>query len=98
MGEKRNACRLLMGKPKGKKQLGRRRRRWVDNIKMDFGEIGWCGVDWIGLVQSKDKDKDKSSCEFGIELSGFIKCWETIEWLTKLVASRVVISYVKLLS
>jgi hypothetical protein len=45
MGEKRNAYRLLVGKPEGKKPLGRPRRRWVDNIRMDLGEVGWCDVD-----------------------------------------------------
>jgi hypothetical protein len=46
MGVKRNAYRILVGKPEGKRQLGRPRRRWVDNIKMDLREIGWDGVDW----------------------------------------------------
>jgi hypothetical protein len=46
--------RLLSGKPEEKRPL-RRRRRWVDNIKMDIGEIGWRGVDWISLAQDKDK-------------------------------------------
>jgi hypothetical protein len=55
MGDKRNAYRLLMGKPEGKRPLGRPRRRWVDNIKMDLLEIGWGGVDWIGLAQDRDK-------------------------------------------
>jgi hypothetical protein len=45
MGEKRNAYRLLVGKPEGKRPLGRPKRRWVDNIKMDLLEIGWNGVD-----------------------------------------------------
>jgi hypothetical protein len=49
MGEKRNAYRLLMGKPEGKRPLGRPRRRWVDNIRMALGEVGWGDVDWIGL-------------------------------------------------
>jgi hypothetical protein len=44
-GEKRNACRLLVGKPEGKKPLGRPRRMWVENIKMNLAEIGLYGVD-----------------------------------------------------
>jgi hypothetical protein len=53
MGEKRNAYRLLVGS--GKKPLGRPRRRWVDNIKMDLREIGWDGVDWIDRAQDRDQ-------------------------------------------
>jgi hypothetical protein len=53
MGEKRNAYRLLVGKPEGRRPLGRPRRRWVDNIKIDLLEIGWGGVDWIGLAQDR---------------------------------------------
>jgi hypothetical protein len=45
MGAKRNAYRISVGKPKGKRPLGRPRRRWVDNIKMDLREIGWDGLD-----------------------------------------------------
>jgi hypothetical protein len=55
MGEKRNAYRLLVRKPGGKRPLGRPRRRWVDNIKMYLLEIGWGVVDWIGLAQDRDK-------------------------------------------
>jgi hypothetical protein len=51
MGEKRNVYRLLVGKPEGKRQLGRQKRRWIDNIKMDLLEIGLSVVDWIGLAQ-----------------------------------------------
>jgi hypothetical protein len=54
-GEKRNAFRLLVEKPVGKKALGRPRCRRVDNIKMDLGEIGLGSVDWIGLAQDMDK-------------------------------------------
>jgi hypothetical protein len=55
MGEKRNAYRILVGNPEGKKPLRRPRRRWVDNIKMDLREIGWNSVDWIHLAQGKDQ-------------------------------------------
>jgi hypothetical protein len=55
MGEKRNAYRLLVGKPERKRPLGRPRCRWEDNTKMDLFEIGWGGVDCIGLAQDRDK-------------------------------------------
>jgi hypothetical protein len=53
--EKRNAYRLLMGKPEGKRPLGKPVRRGVDNIKMDVGEIRWGGVDRIGLAQDRKR-------------------------------------------
>jgi hypothetical protein len=53
MGEKGNVYRLLVGKSEGKRPLGRPRRRWIDNIKMDLLEIGLNFVDWIGLVQDR---------------------------------------------
>jgi hypothetical protein len=54
-GKKRNVYRLLVGKAEGKRPLGRQRRRWMDNINMDFVEIGLGGVDWIGLNQDREK-------------------------------------------
>jgi hypothetical protein len=54
-GETRNAYRILVGKPEGKRPLGRPRRRWVYNIKMDLREIGWDGMDWIELAQDRDQ-------------------------------------------
>jgi hypothetical protein len=54
-GEKRNAYGILVGKPEGKRPLGRPRRRWVNNIKMDLDEIEWGGMDWIDLVQDRDQ-------------------------------------------
>jgi hypothetical protein len=53
MGEKRNVYRLLVRKPEGKGPLGRPRRRWIDNIKMDLLEIGVSAVDWTGLAQDR---------------------------------------------
>jgi hypothetical protein len=53
MGEKRNVYRLLVGKPEGKRPLGRPRRRWIDNIMMDRLETGLRVVDWIGLAQDR---------------------------------------------
>jgi hypothetical protein len=53
--ETRNAYRILVGKQEGKRPLGRPRRRWVDNIKMHFKEIKWGGMDWILMVQDRDK-------------------------------------------
>jgi hypothetical protein len=51
MGATRNAYRILVGKPEGKRPLGKPRRRWVDNIKMDLKETAWDGMDWIDLAQ-----------------------------------------------
>jgi hypothetical protein len=55
MGEKRNAYRLLVGKPEGKRPLERPGCRWVDNVRMDLGEVGWGDVDWIGLAQDRNR-------------------------------------------
>jgi hypothetical protein len=52
---KRNSHRLLVGMPEGKRPLGRPRRRWVDNIRMDLGEVIWGDVDWIGLPQDRNR-------------------------------------------
>jgi hypothetical protein len=54
-GEKRNAYRILVGKPEGKRLLGRPRHRWEDNTRMDVREIGWGGMDWIDLAQDRDQ-------------------------------------------
>jgi hypothetical protein len=53
MGEKRTMYRLLIGKPEGKRPLGRPRCGWVDDIKIDHLEMGWGGVNWIGLAQDR---------------------------------------------
>jgi len=55
MGEERGVYRVLVGKPEGKRPLGRRRRRWEDNIKMERQEVGCWGMDWIELAQDRDR-------------------------------------------
>jgi hypothetical protein len=55
MGETRNANRISVGKADGKRPLGRARRRWVDNTKIDLREIGCDGMDWINLAQDRDQ-------------------------------------------
>jgi hypothetical protein len=60
-------------KPEEERPLGRSRREWVDNNKMNLREIGWGGMDWIDLAQ------DRGSCKHGNEPSGSIKFWEIVE-------------------
>jgi hypothetical protein len=56
MGERRGAYRALVGKPEGRRPLGRTKRRWEDNIKMDLREVGWGGgMDWINLAEDRDR-------------------------------------------
>jgi len=54
MGEKRSVYRVLVGKPEGRRPLGRPRCRWVDNIRVDLQEVGCGYMDWIGLAQDRD--------------------------------------------
>ena len=54
-GERRGVCRVLVGKPEGKRPLGRDRRRWDYDIKMDLQEVGCGGMDWIELAQDRDR-------------------------------------------
>jgi len=55
MGERRGVCRVLVGKPEGRRPLGRPRCRWEDNIRMDLGEVGCGCVDWMELAQDRDR-------------------------------------------
>ena len=55
MGKERGAYRFLVGKPEGKRPLGRPRRKWVENIRMDLQEVGCGYVDWIGLAQHRER-------------------------------------------
>jgi hypothetical protein len=72
LGERMNAYRTLVGKPEGKRPLGRSRSRWMDNTKLDLREIGWHGMDWIDLTQNRDLWK--AFWERGNEPTGSIKC------------------------
>jgi hypothetical protein len=75
-GEKRIIYTLLVGKQEGKRPPGRTRHRWVDNSKMNHGETGLGGMDWIDLGQDRDQ---QSSCEHGNDPLGFIICREVLK-------------------
>jgi hypothetical protein len=74
MGERIGVYRVLVGKPEGKTPLGRPRRGWEDNIKMDLQEVECGGMDWIVLAQ--DRDQKAGTCECSNEPSGSMKCGE----------------------
>jgi hypothetical protein len=76
MGTKRDVHRILVGKPAGKRPLGRPRHRWVHNIRMDLRETRWGGMDWTDLVQ--DRGQWRAIVNTVINF-GFLKCWEIFE-------------------
>jgi hypothetical protein len=55
VGKRRGAYRILVGRPEGRRPLGRPRRKWEDNIKMDLQEVVWEGMDWIDMAQDRDR-------------------------------------------
>jgi hypothetical protein len=65
-----------VGKPEGRRPLGRPRRRWEDDIKIDLREVGWGGMDWINLAQDRDRWRALVNV---VEPSGSIKCGEFLE-------------------
>ena len=69
--------RVLVGKPEGRKPLGRPRLRWADNIRMDLQEVEGVYRDWIGLAQ--DRERWRRACERGNEPSGSVKCGEFLD-------------------
>ena len=75
MGEERGVYRVLVGKPEGKRPLGRPRRKCVDNIRMDL-QVGCGYMDWIGLAQDRQV---ADACECGNEPSGSVKCGEFLD-------------------
>jgi len=77
MGQGRGVHRVLVGKPEGKRPLGRPRRRMEDNIKMDLQEVGGGCGDWMELAQ--DRDRLGGTCEYGDEPSGSKKCREFLD-------------------
>ena len=84
MGEERGVNRVLVGKPKGKRPLGRPRRRWVDNIRMDLEEVGCGYMDWIGLAQDRDRWRTLVSAEMNLR----------VPWITgKFLASCKPVSF-----
>jgi hypothetical protein len=68
-----------VGKPEGKRPLGRPRRRWVNNIKIDLREVGLDGTDWIDLAQ--DRDQWRALVNTVMNLRVLSSCWEFVEWL-----------------
>ena len=76
MGEERGVYRVLVGKPEGRRPMGRPRRRWVDNIRMDFQEVGCGYTDWIGLAQDRGR---WWTLDCGNEPLGSVKCGEFLD-------------------
>jgi len=77
MGEKKGVYRFLVGKPEGKRPLGRSRRRWVDNIRMDLQEVGW-GI-WTGFWLAQDRDRWRTLVSAVMNLRGSVKCGKFLD-------------------
>jgi hypothetical protein len=77
MEEKRNAYRILVGKPEGKRPLGKPIRRKEDNIRMGLKEMGWGDMDWIDPAQ--DRDQGRATVNTVMNFRGSIKCWDIFQ-------------------
>jgi hypothetical protein len=77
MGKGRGVCRVLVGKPEGKKPLGKPWRRWENNIKVDLQKVGCWSIDWIVLAQ--DRDIWQALVNVVMNIWGFIKCREFLD-------------------
>ena len=77
MGEVRGVYRVLVGKPEGRRPLGRPRRRWVDNIRMDLQEVGCGYTDWFGLAQDRDRWRALVSAVMNLRVP-----WNAVNFLT----------------
>jgi hypothetical protein len=75
----RNACRIWVGKAEGKRPLGRPRRKWVGNIKIDLREMAWDGMDWIALAENSSQWKALANTVMNLLV--LLKCWNILEQL-----------------
>ena len=84
MGEERGVYRVLVGKPEGRKPVGRPRRRWVDNIRMDLQEVGCGYMDWIGLAQDRDGWRTLVSAVMNLRVprnaGNFLTSWKPVSF------------------
>jgi hypothetical protein len=78
--EKRNACRVSVAKPEGKRSLGKPRSNWKNNIKINLREKGWGGMDWIHLAE--DREEWRALVNTVMDLRVSTKCWEILEWMS----------------
>jgi hypothetical protein len=85
----------VVGKTKGKRSLGRPRRRWVNNTRMDLREVGWGDVDWIGLAQDRNRWRDLVNVVINFR---FHKMLGNYQVTTQLVASQVMLSSIELIN
>ncbi|KAJ4443821.1 hypothetical protein ANN_05607 [Periplaneta americana] len=92
MGESRNAYRVLVGRPEGKRPLGRPRRRWEDNIKMDLREVGYDDREWINLAQYRDQWRAYVRAAMNIRVESFVIDQAELDEESRLETSKFLLS------